>query len=97
MLEQVQHLRAMGTKPNVELRLLPFEAGAHTSPEGSFTLLKMSAPFPEVAHVESPAGSIYLETESVDELIDAYDWLYEHGLSNEDTVAFLMSLEEDLQ
>src|SRR5699024_5256290 len=90
--EQLRHLIESVEQPHIEIRILPFTAGAHASPGGPFTLLKMSDPFPEVAHVESPAGSIYLETDAVDGLIDTYDWLHEHSLNNEDSTAFLMGI-----
>ncbi|WP_393916813.1 Scr1 family TA system antitoxin-like transcriptional regulator [Halostreptopolyspora alba] len=57
----------------------------------------MVDPFPEVAHVESPAGSIYLEADTVDRLVDTYDWLQEHSLTPEETAAFLAALEEESQ
>ncbi|MEV2274969.1 helix-turn-helix transcriptional regulator [Nocardiopsis sp. NPDC049922] len=93
MAEQIQHLRELASQPHIDLHVLTFEAGAHASPEGSFTLLKMSDPFPEVAHIESPAGSIYLETDSAERFSDIYDWFQEHSLSSEDTAAFLAALE----
>ncbi|MFV2194833.1 helix-turn-helix domain-containing protein [Nocardiopsis sp. LOL_012] len=95
--QQLQHLSAMAEEPNIDLRVLPFTAGAHASPDGPFNLLKMSDPFPEVAHIESPAGSIYLETDAVDRIVETYDWLHEHSLSNEDTAALLAALEEELR
>ncbi|MFL1430702.1 MULTISPECIES: helix-turn-helix domain-containing protein [unclassified Nocardiopsis] len=97
MLDQVGHLLRCASQDNFDIRVLPFALGAHTSPGGPFTLLKMSDPFPTVAHVESPAGSIYLESESVDQLIDTYDWLHDHSLSGEDTIAFLVALEKELR
>ncbi|OLT27478.1 transcriptional regulator [Nocardiopsis sp. CNR-923] len=97
MAQQLRHLSTKVAEPNIDVRVLPFTAGAHASPDGPFTLLKMSDPFPEVAHVESPAGSIYLETESVDRLVDTYDWLHENSLNNEETAEFLVALEEDLR
>src|SRR5699024_8883549 len=71
--------------------------GAHASPDGPFTLIKMAAPFPEVAHIESPAGSIYLETDAVDRFVDTYDWLEQHSLSGEESNALLADLEKEFQ
>lgn len=95
MREQLRHLQSAAGKKHITVRVLPFSLGAHASPNGPFTLLKMAGPFPEVAHIESPAGSIYLETEAVDRLVDTYDWLEEHSLGVEDTSVLLMELEKE--
>jgi transcriptional regulator with XRE-family HTH domain len=96
MAGQLRHLVAMAQRPNIEIRLLPFTTGAHASPDGPFALLKMSDPFPEVVHIESPAGSIYLEVEDVARFAEAYDWLYTNSLDDAASVEFIAALEEDL-
>ncbi|WP_157982402.1 helix-turn-helix transcriptional regulator [Nocardiopsis sp. FIRDI 009] len=97
MADQIRHLLKSAALPHFDIHVLPYSVGAHASPGGPFTLFKMSDPFPEVAHVESPAGSIYLETEAVDKLVDTYDWLHEHSLSDEDTTVLLAALEKELR
>ncbi|WP_028648974.1 helix-turn-helix transcriptional regulator [Nocardiopsis sp. CNT312] len=97
MAAQLLRLSESAALPNIEIRVLPFNVGAHASPDGPFTLIKMADPFPAVAHIESPAGSIYLETDSVDHFVDTYDWLQEHSLSTEDTAALLAALEKELR
>lgn len=95
MKAQLRRLLAIGERATADIRVLPFSAGAHASPDGPFTLLKMSEPFPEVAHIESPAGSLYIETDSVDQLVDTYDWLHEHSLSPEDSAALIAAVEKE--
>lgn len=51
--EQLDFLLTVASKPNVSLRVLPYEAGAHPALHGPFTLLK----FP----IERDPGVIYLE------------------------------------
>ncbi|MGW9351103.1 Helix-turn-helix domain-containing protein [Nocardiopsis flavescens] len=97
MRDQIRHLILMSQRANVNIQVLPFNIGAHSSPDGPFALVKMDDPFPEVAHIESPAGSIYLETEAVDRFVDTYDWLQEHSLGIEDTAALLADLEKELR
>lgn len=47
--------------------------------------------------IESPAGSIYLETDAVDRFVDTYDWLEQHSLSGEESNALLADLEKEFQ
>ncbi|MCY9782768.1 helix-turn-helix transcriptional regulator [Nocardiopsis sp. EMB25] len=95
--KQLRHLREMADTGNVTIRVLPFDKGAHPSPEGSFTLLGLGAPFSTVAHIESRGGGIYLERGDVDQLVDVYDRLREMSLSPEDSVAFVAARERNLQ
>lgn len=97
MASQVRHLLAMAQRDNVDIRILSFDVGAHASPNGPFTVLKMSDPFPEVAHIESSAGSLYLEGSDIDRFVSTYDWLYEHSLSSDESAALLAALEKDLR
>lgn len=73
--------------------MLPFDIGAHPSPEGAFTLLDLGAPFSKVAHIESPGGGIYLERGDVDRLVEVYDRLHGMSLNPEESAAFIAALE----
>jgi transcriptional regulator with XRE-family HTH domain len=60
MRAQLRHLLACAVLPTVELRVVPFAAGAHAGFAGEFTILR----FPDdrdLAHVVTRAGDIYLE------------------------------------
>ncbi|MFF3446971.1 helix-turn-helix domain-containing protein [Streptomyces sp. NPDC002667] len=55
--EQLDHLLTLGSRPEVSVRVLPFEAGAHYSTLGSFVLLG----FPDdddLLYLEHAAGSM---------------------------------------
>jgi transcriptional regulator with XRE-family HTH domain len=93
MSKQLAHVRELVESERITVRVLPFDIGAHPSPEGAFTLLDLGAPFSTVAHIESRGGGIYLERGDVDELVDVYDRLREMALSPEDSVAFIAALE----
>lgn len=58
---------------NIEVRVLPFSAGAHASPDGSFSIFTLDDPYPEAVFVESPAGALYLEPPKTDRFIAMYD------------------------
>ncbi|MCY9783955.1 helix-turn-helix domain-containing protein [Nocardiopsis sp. EMB25] len=59
---QLQHLARMAARPNVDIYVLPFSAGAHPATEGSFVIMD----FPDrrdssIAYLENPVTSMYLE------------------------------------
>jgi transcriptional regulator with XRE-family HTH domain len=95
MCRQLEHLLDKSPNHGIEVRVLPFSAGAHSSPDGSFTLLKMPEPFPEVAYVESPAGAIYAESSEAERLARRYDRLKQSSLNPEESAALITRLAEE--
>jgi transcriptional regulator with XRE-family HTH domain len=62
MAAQVTHLGQMAKHRRVELRVLPWAAGAHAALAGSFTLMRCDDPDdPPVVHVDTAVGSSYFE------------------------------------
>jgi len=97
MADQVRHLIELTERPGIDIRVLPFDTGAHASPEGAFTLLDLPEPFSTIAHIESPGGAIYLERNDVHRLVRLYDRLQEACLSPQESAAFLAAVEKDLR
>jgi hypothetical protein len=95
MAEQLGRLRALAEDEQIRMRMIPFEAGGHLSPEGAFILLDLGDPFTTVAHVESPGGGLYLERGDVDKLTDIFDGLQKMALSPGDSIAFVADLERN--
>jgi hypothetical protein len=63
MEEQRAHLRALSSRPSVDVRVLPWSAGAHPATKGAFTLLDFDDPDdPALVFVETHLGARYLET-----------------------------------
>lgn len=61
MSAQLSHLRDMGERPNVDIRIVPFAAGAYPK-RGSFALLEFDdEEDPSVAYVDVPMGARYFE------------------------------------
>lgn len=59
---QLVHLLAAAGQPGITLQVQPFDSGTHAGLDGGFTIIE----FPEqadadVAYVECPVGSLYLE------------------------------------
>jgi hypothetical protein len=66
MREQLSALLDRADLPHVDLRVLPFEAGARAASEGSFVLMQFpdlltDVSFGDVVLVEYRAGALYLE------------------------------------
>ncbi|MDG4771546.1 DUF5753 domain-containing protein [Solwaraspora sp. WMMD792] len=62
MAEQRAHLANVGRRVRVEIRVLPWSAGAHAAMVSPFTLLDFADPDdPDIAYVETHLGSRYLE------------------------------------
>ncbi|MFY1699598.1 DUF5753 domain-containing protein [Solwaraspora sp. WMMA2101] len=62
MAEQRAHLASVGRRVRVEIRVLPWSAGAHAAMVSPFTLLDFADPDdPDIAYVETHLGSRYLE------------------------------------
>lgn len=66
---QVEHLRQVARRDGVDIRILPFAAGAHAAMAGAFRILEFDDPEdPDVVYLESHVGALYLEEEAeVDE------------------------------
>ncbi|MFI5492367.1 helix-turn-helix domain-containing protein [Actinoplanes sp. NPDC051859] len=59
---QIAHLRELSQRPQVEIRVLPFAAGAHAAMTGAFRILDFpDDEDPAVAYLETQVGARYLE------------------------------------
>ncbi|WP_422772709.1 helix-turn-helix domain-containing protein [Plantactinospora sp. WMMC1484] len=92
MRAQLTHLIALSERPDIEIRILPFEAGAHASPDGQFDLFRMAEPYPDVACMQTPSGAVYVEATAAVPLVAAYDRLRDAALSTSDSIAHLADL-----
>jgi Domain of unknown function (DUF5753) len=66
MAQQRQHLLEMSRKPNVDLYVLGWDAGAHPAMKGSFTVLGFDNSYdPDIVYLETVAGGRYIEQSDV--------------------------------
>ncbi|WP_017573744.1 helix-turn-helix domain-containing protein [Nocardiopsis halotolerans] len=93
MAEQLQALRKAAEDPDVTLRLLSFDAGAHSAMEGAFTIFSFPEDqYPDVVYIEGMMGDLYLESvESVNRYRTAFESLRDSALSPSDTMDFITS------
>jgi transcriptional regulator with XRE-family HTH domain len=62
MSSQLLALAEAARRPNVTIRVLPYDAGAHAGLDGRFTILSYPNPAdPDIAYVEGTMGDVYLE------------------------------------
>jgi transcriptional regulator with XRE-family HTH domain len=60
--KQIEHLRDVARRKNIEIRVLPFSAGAHAAMAGSFRVMEFDdLEDPDVVYLESHIGALYLE------------------------------------
>lgn len=96
MRAQLDHLSELSRRKAVELRVLPFSAGAHAGQQGAFQIFEQPDPFAEVAYAETLAGSNYVESDKVDRFIRAYAQIHQASLSLEKSAALLRSAAKEL-
>ncbi|MEV5412915.1 helix-turn-helix transcriptional regulator [Thermopolyspora sp. NPDC052614] len=87
--DQLCHLVELSGRPNIDIRVLPFAAGAHSSPEGAFRIFDMSEPYPEAAYIDTPVGGLYVETEGVRRLILRYDCIRQRSLDPSQSIKLI--------
>ncbi|GAA4214151.1 helix-turn-helix domain-containing protein [Actinocatenispora rupis] len=94
---QFEHLVELSERDNVEIRVLPYKAGAHTGMAGAFELMDLAQPFPTVGYVETQVGAIFVEGKKVARLEAAYDHLLEAALDPRRSVALIRSVINELE
>jgi len=87
MRDQLERVIEAASLPNVTIRVLPYEAGAHAALDSMFIILEFSAPVPGVIYVNGLVGQIYLEREQdVQRYRQVFDQLRALSLDPEDSI-----------
>jgi transcriptional regulator with XRE-family HTH domain len=96
MREQITHLQNAMERPEVNLQLLPFDAGAHPAMLGAFVILKFNEPVaPDIVYIEGILGDIFLDdATSIERYTDAFEHLRAIALRPTRTAEILASLAE---
>ncbi|MCQ8769238.1 helix-turn-helix domain-containing protein [Streptomyces telluris] len=93
--DQLDHLVGMSAEPNIELRVLPFKAGAHTGIDGAYTVFHFEVGDPVVA-VESLASSLYLDDDArVTRFTTSFDHLRAQSLDAEASRSFITGIAKE--
>jgi transcriptional regulator with XRE-family HTH domain len=95
---QLRYLIEIATsRPNVNLQILPFAAGAHAATSGPFVIMKFpEAPDLGVVYLEGQTGGIYLESaEEVARYTLSFEHLRASALSTAATVRLIEEVARD--
>jgi hypothetical protein len=77
---QLAHLVTQARRHHIELRVMPYAAGAHPGFFGAFRVFALPHPYPAVGYVESLGGRLYLEPPTSERFVQAYDRLRQAAL-----------------
>jgi transcriptional regulator with XRE-family HTH domain len=88
---QLDHLLALGKRPNFDIQVVPFAAGAHPGMQSSFILLRFADPTdPPVAYIETLVGDLFPEDSvDLDRVRITYDRLRATASSIADSAALI--------
>jgi transcriptional regulator with XRE-family HTH domain len=95
MARQFDHLLDLAERPNITLRVVPFAAGAHASPDGGFVLVELPSPYLQIGHASSPTGIVYVETAMLEQLITTYDRLCSKALAPSESIALMKAVAKE--
>ncbi len=86
MTAQVGRLHELAALDHIDIRVLPWDAGAHAAMAGSFTILEFANPDdPAVAHADSYVGARYVEDpKQVDEYRTVFGLVRKHAVALEE-------------
>ncbi|GAB4002708.1 helix-turn-helix transcriptional regulator [Glycomyces albus] len=87
--EQLEQLLSVSQQDNISVRIMPISHGPHAAHAGGFVLYEMSEPYSNVAHVETVAGSLYVEEPAVRHLQDVWEDLDRGALTQDESSALI--------
>lgn len=95
MAEQLAHILQWARQPHVDVRVLPFERGAHTGLDGTYVVLEFAKARP-IVYLEHKRSSLFIdEPDDVAPFHAATDTLVATALGPADSVQFLASAVDD--
>lgn len=95
MAEQLAHIIDLARRPHIDVRVLPFERGAHTGLDGTYVVLEF-AKARSIVHLEHKRSSQFVdEPEDVAPFRAATDTLLGMALGPADSLMFLASASDD--
>lgn len=105
MRSQFKRLLELGDEPSLDMRIIPFSAGAHKGTTGGFTVLRFSENEPshtepglsDVVYLESVSGGLYIDQPGeVARYVDIFRELRATALTKADAKRFLESIHSEV-
>ena len=99
MHEQLQHLVNMATRHNVDIQVLPFDAGMHSGLAGAFYLLDFPGELdPSIVYTETATDSLFVQDpESVQRFVTIFSDLNAAALRAPQSVRLIRQIMESLE
>ncbi|WP_435111107.1 helix-turn-helix domain-containing protein [Nocardiopsis synnemataformans] len=99
MHEQLEHLSHLAVRHNIDVQILPYEAGEHLGMEGSFTILDFPEPKDTpIVYVGTATTSLFLErSEEIEEYNVAFGNLQGVALSTSQSAEFINNAAKSLE
>lgn len=95
--EQLHHLLTEGRRANIEIRILPLAEVPHAGHKGSFMLFDMPEPYPLVAHLDTPAGALFVEEPAVSTLGKVWENLRSKAFDQERSTQLITECLEGIE
>ncbi|GAA0338588.1 helix-turn-helix domain-containing protein [Streptomyces turgidiscabies] len=97
MREQLQHLLALGERPNITVQTLSFSTGAHAAAVGSFAILRGPTPELDVVYVDLLGGGLFMEKpQELDRYRLAFQYLSAQALDLGSSAALISRINKEL-
>ena len=95
---QLERLIEAAKLPNVTLQILPFDVGAHSAMQGSFSILRFpDRELPDVVYLEHLTNAVYLDKrEEVERYLDVMEFLCVDSQPPARTVALLERIMDEV-
>ncbi|MGH3864665.1 MAG: helix-turn-helix domain-containing protein [Pseudonocardiaceae bacterium] len=94
--DQLAHLLTTAELPQVDLRVLPANLGAHAGPSGYFLVFTIAEPDLDVGYVETLGGAIYVEPPNSERFVRVYNRLLNSALGPAESAKLIRAIGEDL-
>lgn len=96
---QLQQLLERAQLPNVEVRVIPLDAGLHVGTSGAYSLLSFpGGVLPDVANQEYVAGGHVIDDQTfVTELATIFSMLHGQALDHDESLALIAELAEHIK
>jgi transcriptional regulator with XRE-family HTH domain len=94
---QLERLIDAAKLPNVTLQVLPFDVGAHSSMQGSFSILRFAdRELPDVVYLEHLTSAVYLDKrEDVDQYLHVMETISVRAKPPDKTVELLNNIQKE--